>query len=307
VRRSRWGTVAALAAAVLVFGVVDGFPLVAFPLGVLLVALSRRASWWWFGVVAVLWALALTPGGAMRSISQGWALLLAGSFLVVTVAWPRGRVFSRALMAVAAALGVVALLLTLTSGWAGLGWAMENHFRSIAVVSAREMMAIFPQNEWMRDVTGMGDRIARAQTLLFPAFLALQSLAALALAWWAFARTRPGAGRRRVLRPLREFRFNDSLVWLAIGGLVLVIAPLGEVGVRVGYNLLLFMAALYVLRGMAIFVFLARVRPTLPSVVLGVLATVFFSWIVFTAALLVGLGDTWLDVRGRVVAAASHG
>jgi hypothetical protein len=304
-RRRRWGTAIALAAAVLFFGVVDGFPLVAFPLGILLVALSVRASWWWFGLVALLWALALAPGGAMRSISQGWALLLAGSFLAITLARPRMRVFSRSLAAVAISLGLAAVVISVSGGWTSFQWVMENHFRSIAIVSAREMTALFPDSGWAGNLAGMSERIARAQSTLFPAFLALQSLAALALAWWAFARSRPG-GRRRALRPLREFRFNDSLVWLVIAGLVLVVAPLGETVMRAGYNLLLFMAALYVLRGVAVFVFLARGRPTALSVVVGTLAALFFYPVLFTAALLVGLGDTWLDVRGRVMAAASR-
>jgi hypothetical protein len=305
-RRGRWATAVALVVAVLSFGVVDGFPLVAFPLGVLLVALSVRPRWWWFGVIAVLWALALTPGGAMRSISQGWALLLAGSFLVVTLLCPRWRFFSRALAAVAAALAVVGIGLTAGGGWTSMQWVMENHFRSIGIVSARNVTMLFPDSPWAGNLVGMSEQVSRAQSALYPAFLALQSLAALALAWWGFVRSRPGSGRRRALRPLREFRFNDSLIWLVIAGLVLVVAPLGEEAVRAGYNLLLFMAALYVLRGVAVFVFLSRGRPTLASVVLGALAAVFFYPVLFTAALLVGLGDTWLDVRGRVMAAASR-
>jgi hypothetical protein len=86
----------------------------------------------------------------------------------------------------------------------------------------------------------------------------------------------------------------------------LAVSPLGEGAARAGYNLLLFMSALYALRGLAVFVFLARGAPTATSIVLGALATLLFYPVVFTAALLVGLGDTWLDVRGRVVAAASR-
>ena len=59
---------------------------------------------------------------------------------------------------------------------------------------------------------------------VFPALLALQSLAALALAWATYHRL----GRARLgapLEPLREFRFNDQLVWGLIVGLTIVLLP----------------------------------------------------------------------------------
>jgi hypothetical protein len=306
-RWSHWGAALALGAVVLALGVVDGFPLVALPLGVLLIGISSHQRWWWLGAAALVWALALAPaGGAIHSLSRGWALLLGGSFLAMTLVRPRWRAFSRSLAAVAGAGAIMAGWLLLTGGWNRFDASMGEHFRSLSIFTSRELAARFPESAWAGELSVMAGRMAELQGVLFPALLALQSLAALALVWWAFVHSRPGRGKRLALRPLREFRFNDALIWLVIGGLVLIIAPLGESAARLGYNLLLFMSALYALRGLAVFVFLARGAPTATSVVLGAVATLFFYPLVFTAALLVGLGDTWLDVRGRVVAAASR-
>ena len=73
---------------------------------------------------------------------------------------------------------------------------------------------------------------------------------------------------------------------------------------RAGWNALFFMGSLYALRGVAVFLFLVSGAPTILSVIFGVLAALFLYPLVLTAALLVGLGDTWLDVRSRVAAAA---
>ncbi len=59
---------------------------------------------------------------------------------------------------------------------------------------------------------------------LFPATLALESLAALALGWALYHRV----GRVRLglpIAPIREFRFNDQLVWGLIAGLVMTLIP----------------------------------------------------------------------------------
>jgi hypothetical protein len=79
--------------------------------------------------------------------------------------------------------------------------------------------------------------------------------------------------------------------------------PAGAVGL--GRNLLLFMAGLYLLRGFAVFVFLLAGAPTMLTLLLVVMAVLLMYPMVLVAALLMGLGDTWFDVRARVAAARS--
>src|SRR5690606_6963082 len=133
----------------------------------------------------------------------------------------------------------------------------------------------------------------------FPALVALQSLAALALVCWTVARLRRDGGGPFALGPLREFRFNDQLVWVVVAGLVLVLLPLSAVATRLGWNALLFMAGLYALRGVGIFLFLTGGAPTLLAIVVGVVTLLFVYPLVLTTAVLVGLVDTWVDLRAR--------
>src|SRR6185436_1560283 len=92
---------------------------------------------------------------------------------------------------------------------------------------------------------------SRAGVAVLPALLALQSLTALALAWSLYhrlSRARLGAP----LRSLRDFRFNDQLVWGLILGLIGVLLPALTVARGVGRNLLVFFAALYAMRGLGV-------------------------------------------------------
>ena len=130
----------------------------------------------------------------------------------------------------------------------------------------------------------------------FPALLALESLAALALAWGLFhriSRTRVGPPLTR----LRDFRFGDQLVWGLLVGIVLVVIPsLGALR-GLGLNLIAFFGALYVLRGLGVLAwFMAERRLALAILILLAL---LFTPAVGVLALGLGLGDTWVDWRGR--------
>jgi hypothetical protein len=101
---------------------------------------------------------------------------------------------------------------------------------------------------------------------------------------------------------LTEFRFPDALLWLLIVGLALLLVPLGGWGVRLGANLLFFMGALYALRGLAVVAALVlRMGAQLPVLIaLSVVGLLLYP-IVVAGTLLLGVTDTWLDLRsGRV-------
>jgi hypothetical protein len=142
---------------------------------------------------------------------------------------------------------------------------------------------------------------------VFPALLALESLAALALAWATYHRL----GRARLgapLRPLREFRFNDQLVWGLIVGLTVMLLPTLTALRGTGKNLLLFFGALYAMRGFGVLSWFMAPGSLGITVGLGFLmlfapvvnaiaALVFM--LLGVAALALGLGDTWADWRRR--------
>ena len=132
--------------------------------------------------------------------------------------------------------------------------------------------------------------------MLFPAMLALESLAALALAWAVYHRV----GRARLGPPLgtlREFRFNDQLVWGLIAGLAMVLVPGLTAGRGLGANLLMFFGAVYALRGMGVALWFLAPGRIVMALLIGF--AVLFWHVIGVLALGLGLGDTWADWRSR--------
>lgn len=300
---ARWGTAAVLALATLVLSVASALPLVLAPLAALLLAVPPR-RWQFLLAGAVLWvATVFATGGPLGEVNRGWAVMVAGAFLLATLLRPQWSLTARALATVLGSVVGAAAWLAASARWPALDGALREHFRAVAQATLAQLQAGAPESAWTTQFAAAAETVARAQWTLFPAMLALQTLAALGLAWWLFCRFRRPEERWSELRPLRDFRFHDQLVWLVIGGVVLVLLPLGAVALRVGWNLLFFMGGLYVLRGLAVFAFLTAGTPPLLLLLLALFAGLFLYPLVLTAALLVGLGDTWLDVRGRVALA----
>lgn len=299
-----WGTAVALLIAVSFLSVFYAFPLVAFPLAVLLLALPGKRHGKQVGAAAMILALALLlPGGELTTLSRGWALLLGSALLLTTLLRPTWGVLPRSLAALALGLALGAAGLTASGAWGGVDWMLREHYQSVSTLAAGDLSARMPDSAWAKEFQAATARVASLQWFLFPAILGLQSLAALALACWWVGRFHQQEKRTFELRPLREFRFHDQLIWVVIAGLLLVALPLGEVATRIGYNALFFMGALYALRGVGIFLFLAGRAPSVLSILLGTLAAIFLYPLILTAVLVVGLGDTWLDVRRRATLA----
>ena len=87
-------------------------------------------------------------------------------------------------------------------------------------------------------------------------------------------------------------------MWLFIGGLLLLVVRWGDSLAGLGVNTVVFMGALYALRGAAVIMFLSG-GLSLFGYVLVALGLVFVPPLVLTGAMVVGIGDTWLDVRSR--------
>jgi hypothetical protein len=136
----------------------------------------------------------------------------------------------------------------------------------------------------------------RRATMLAPALLALESLAALAIAWGLYHRM----SRVRIgppLAPLRQFRFNDQLIWGVIVGVTLLVLPTLEQWHGAGANLVLFFGTLYAIRGLGVLSFF--IAPGWITTVILALSA-FFLWPFYAiGAVGLGLGDTWLDWRRR--------
>ncbi len=302
--RGHWSTAIGLTVAVLFLSILDGLTLVLLPLAILLVGepSGRKRAWVYGG--GALWILALVlPAGPLATLSRGWGLVLGALFLSITLFRRDWSVLTRSLVATGSSLAL-ALVALVTSGTAGrLDAALREHFTA-ATEAFLAMQSRMPESAQLPDLEATARMMTEMRMSVFPSLLALQSLAALALAAWWIRRMGRSDADAYVLGRMRDFRFNDQLIWLLIAGLVLLILPLGAGVERLSVNLLAFMGALYVLRGLAVFAYLASGTKSIATMVFGVLVLILLYPIAFTAALFMGVGDTWLDVRGRLAGQA---
>lgn len=268
----------------------------------------------WVAVaVSVILPRMSAGGDTAEMLAAGWSLFLAAAFGVSALFQPADaprRFLPRALGALAVTLALAAsAVFAVPDGTSRLQQVVEGEFGKRATETIEnwhasqqtpEMKDFIAANPEFVTIMQDGERqlpiLARRGGQLYPAMLALQSLLALALAWALYhrlARVRLGPPLSRV----REFRFDDQLVWGFIVGLVLVVLPGFAPLQLLGYNLLLFFGVLYAARGCGVLVWI--LAPGKIVTVLLVLFAAFFWYVVGPLALGVGVGDTWLDWRNR--------
>ena len=299
------------------------------------IAACAIASWWHGGRAAlpILWiALAAwtlsrpmtgsTPGFDM--IGRGWSLVVAAAFgAVVCFAGPR-TFFGRAVGAVAVAL-VVGLGVLLATGGDRFDATVSAELaarteRSVAVftsrVSSQPLAAVIGRLSTTESAVAgfrqVVEKAAGVASVVFPALLALETIGVLALAWALFhrlSRVRVGAP----LAPLREFRFNDQLVWGILLGATVVMLPTLVGFSAAGWNLLVFFGTLYAVRGLGVVTwYTSPGRRAIATVVALLVASMVALLLIFppldvlivvltvgVLAMGIGIGDTWVDWRGR--------
>lgn len=269
----------------------------------------------WVALAGWILATSLPAGGAFQFLSKGWATVLAASFGIASVVAPRRPFFTRALsatgMTFAVALTVIVAMRVPPATLAGhvSSELARRYSESEAEWTQRTTTAEWKElSEKYPDMVAMvnqGEAQLQAVTpvsaMLFPALLALESLAALGLAWSLYhraSRTRIGAP----LRALSEFRFNDQMVWGAVVGVTVLVLPTLHDARGLGLNLVGFFGVLYALRGLGVLHWFLAPR--------GIVRVLFFiaivlAWpVVSVFSLGLGLGDTWIDWRGRARPAA---
>lgn len=292
-----WPRAAALFGVVVSLSVVQPSVLIAIPLLALIGTRGMRG-----GAMLVLATVAMTVTvlgvrDGVWYVERAWALLVAGWFVGLTLALPAWRLAPRALAAVAgASASAAALLASRPVSWEALDFTITSRV-IVGVANTLDALLVLRQGDPLPAtlVSGMYE-IAETQASVFPAMLALASVAALGVAWWVYVRAAGGGDQG--LGPVRDFRFNDHLVWAMIGGLLLMAVRWGDAVSRVGANLVVFMAALYALRGAGVVMFVSGGLSPLGYVALG-FGLLAAPPIVVGAAVLIGIGDTWLDLRAR--------
>ena len=305
-----WGAFVALVLAALTFWVSgDPTALIGLPLAAVLLALPpRRPAHLVLAALGLLLALAGPLDSAIGQFDRVWALLL-GVWFVASLYAVRGiSLTSRSLLVTLATAASSALyLLFRPGGIAGLDRELNVTLKA-AVKQQIELWNGAGAKLPPAFAEGMY-RVVEVRSFVAPALAALASMAALALVWGIYRRTT--VRDEPALPLLREFRFRDELVWLLIAGVLLVLVPgLGPGALRAGSNLLTFMGALYALRGVAVLVSMSGGAFGLGGLLLVLFAALADSWIpalVMAAAVLVGLTDTWLDLRARLTAPSGNG
>jgi Predicted membrane protein (DUF2232) len=259
-----------------------------------------------------VWILMSRPADAsgFDLVTKGWSLTLAAAFGLVSVLGTHRSFFIRALSSVGITLGVAVLVFVGSGSRADrVRGMLSDEIDRRLQASTEKWQSTAKTDDWKdfaekhpsaASVIEDGEQQLRAvppvTLALFPALLAVESLASLALAWSLYhraARVRIGAP----LRPLSEFRYNDQLVWGLVLGVTMLVVPTLQESRGLGLNLAIFFGVLYALRGLGVLAwFLAPRRPAL--VLLGIAA--LLAWpVVGVFSLGLGLADTWIDWRGR--------
>lgn len=278
---------------------------------------------WWAGgrfVVALAWGLLAvwvvvrsTPESVSQyaSLASGWSLLAAGAFGIVCLLAATASFLPRALSALGLALGVALALAAfgvVRPDRATRVLAEQYEARNSAEVARRDTLVRELPAEWSRimlqwpggrtaDLERRLTILSRGALYVFPALLALESLAALALAWSLYhrlSRVRIGAPLAR----LRDFRFSDQLVWTVLVAAAVLLLPSLAPLRGLGLNLFTFFGALYAIRGFGVLVWFLASAGTFALG--GLIASAVLLFPAVTAlALGLGFGDTWIDWRGR--------
>ncbi|MGN6391072.1 MAG: DUF2232 domain-containing protein [Gemmatimonadales bacterium] len=270
-----------------------------------LLLLSRPASvreWVWLIAGAAWSALWLQQvGGLGGQVARAAAVLLCGSFLVLTL-WHPSAGIGRALAATAAAAGLLALWMwRLDIGWSQLVAGVNQDLSSYeSMVREQWRSAGAPQ-----DLVDQAGTIVRSVSQLFPGLLALAGIAGLRLAWsWYHRLALHPLGAPAA--PFRRFSFNDQLVWGWVVALALAVLPVSEPWRLAGANLLLVLGVLYAVRGLAVVVAQAGGVAAPVATVLAFIA-LFLLPFVLGGLTLLGLADTWLDFRRRLSTPTTRG
>lgn len=291
-----WPRAAALLLLAWAFPVSRANILLAVAYLVMIVGLPVRHRGAWVIGAIMVWGVISGDREGLWWTERGWALLVGGWFVALTITRPGTGFLTRALSAVAGAAAVAAALVAARGSlWDMLDWQVGERVNAYLSLVMEGMRQLQEPPTLSPVVVSTLNGMAETQIQVFPATAALASIASLGVAWWLYLRVAQGDDQG--LLPLREFRFNDHLVWLFVGGLVLVLMG-GEGLDRAGSNAVVFMSGLYALRGAAVVAFFGAGKSLL-SVVFLVLALLFVWPVVAIGALVIGLGDTWLDLRAR--------
>lgn len=292
-RKSDWLRAGVLCILVLLTSTARPSVLVAIPF-LLLVGTNTLRGYAILGASLIAIIIVMVgPYDGMWYLERGWALLLGGCFVGLSIARPKMKISDRALEAVFGALVLAAILMTLMSGaWNIVDWVISDRVRA----TVAQVIALGGSEGLAPALITALYQTADAQILIFPALTALASMSALLLSWWLFIFF---SGRsEEALGSVKNFRFNDHLIWMLVVGLFLLFTRWNEPLQRLGSNAVVFIGALCAVRGAAVIVFITGGFSVL-GYAMTLLGLVIVTPIVLGGAVLIGIADIYLDFRKR--------
>jgi hypothetical protein len=268
------------------------------PIGALLLVSglsTTRERLWLSAILAwtVLWLV--QPGAIATQIIRGAGVMVTGAF-VAGVLWRPQRLGRNIGIAV-----TVGMAGTLWWSWLlGVTWERVEFALTRATWATYQTLArsmsVFDGPDAAEDAAA-GIELA---VNLFPGMTALGAVAGLLVAWAVYQRVavRPIGGPAP---PFTSFRGSDHLLWGMVVPLAVLISPSGDALDLVAVNALLVFGTIYVTRGAAILTWFMKSKSPLGSVglVLLAVAALFVLPIAGSGLLLLGIVDTWIDIRRR--------
>jgi hypothetical protein len=306
-RRAGWSAPILLGAFLLLASATQATIFFLGPLAVCL-ALSRprslRECGWLLLAVAALCATFLLPPTLGDRTVRAAGLFFTGTFATLTLLGVRS-LFTRV------ALGIVTATATTAAWFVALGLRWADLRAGIITRTWAGWQAILPDLPARPEDAGAGiaageagelaAQLAQSVQLLgdfLPGWLALLAFAGGWLAWTWLHRvaTRPIGDPPQ---PFRDLRFNDQLIWLVVLALGALLLPLPSAPATALANLLFVMGGLYAARGLAVIRSALLAAPTALALLLCCLALPVLP-LALTGCAVLGMADTWLDLRRRL-------
>lgn len=234
-------------------------------------------------------------GGPASQLLRAAGVMVTGAFVAGVLWRPErlGRNLAVAVMAGVVGTALWSWLLGLT--WNRISFALTRASWETYRAMARGM-TLLDSGATTNDAASSIQLAVR----LFPGLTALAALAGLLVGWAIYQRVaaRPiGAPAG----PFTTFRGSDQLLWGLVVPLAVLVAPAPDAWDLLAANVLLVVATIYAVRGAAILTWVMRERSPFGTfaIVLLAVASLFVLPIAGSGLLLLGIVDTWIDIRRR--------
>lgn len=278
------------------------------PLAILLLVSRPRTAREWLWV-----ALALLAGNALLSAPVDLAdrtiraagMFFTGTYVTMALFGNRSLLVRCVVATSAAAAFTAGWFVALQLRFSTLRDAVATHQWEAYRVVVKGLPATPPpaSDEIVggTQLAALGYQLARTVeqvSELFPAMIAMTAIAGGGLAWIWYHRlsTRPVGDPPGLFR---RFRFSDQMVWWLVATLATTLLPLPQGVHLTAKNLLVVTLGLYAARGVAVLRTLMLNAPPFLVVLLCLIALPLLP-LALTGCIVVGVADTWLDLRRRV-------